>query len=55
MKDMALLAAVSDKASVPASLLNSSRESLSRADAGGFGHEDWSVALGMSARHAVFL
>ena len=53
MKDMSLLSAVSARASVPTDLLEALRESLSRADAAGFGQEDWSVALGLSARRTV--
>jgi 3-hydroxyisobutyrate dehydrogenase-like beta-hydroxyacid dehydrogenase len=53
MKDMSLLSAFSKKASVHTAQLDALRECLSRADAAGFRHEDWSVALGMSARRAV--
>ncbi len=53
IKDMSLLSAVSEKASVSTGLLYALRESLSRADAAGFGQEEWSVALGMSARQAA--
>ncbi len=53
MKDMSLLSAVSRNASVPTKVLDALRESLSSADAVGFGHQDWSVALGNAARRAV--
>ncbi len=53
MKDMALLSAFSEQAALPTRLLDAVRDCLSRADAAGLGHEDWSVALGLSARRAA--
>lgn len=53
MKDMSLLSAVSQKLSVHTAQLDALRESLARADAAGFGNEDWAVALGSLARRAV--
>lgn len=52
IKDMSLLSAISDRAYLPSTLLKALCESLARADAAGFGNEDWSVALGMCARRS---
>lgn len=53
MKDMSLLSAVSGKVPIQTKVLDALRDSLSTADAAGFGHQDWSVALGNSARRTV--
>jgi 3-hydroxyisobutyrate dehydrogenase-like beta-hydroxyacid dehydrogenase len=53
MKDMALLSAVARNASVHTKVLDALRANLSSADAAGLGDQDWSVALGKSARRVM--